>query len=96
MFVNSVEIMSYSVVECSDKGRVTVILNKEDYTKKCNDHLDSGPYIKLQRDPTEKIKREARTKLAILRDNGTIDQSLYFKLKPTDSQAPRFHSSTSG
>ena len=37
------------------------------------------------------MKREARTKLAILRDNGTIDQSLYFKLKPTDSQAPRFY-----
>ena len=66
-------------------------VNKEDYIKKCNDHLDSGPYIKLKKDPTERIIREARTKLAILRDNGTIDQSLYFKLKPTDSQAPRFY-----
>ena len=75
----------------ADKGRATVILNKEDYIKKCNDHLDSGPYIKLQKGPTERIKREARTKLAILRDNGIIDQSLYFKLKPTDSQAPRFY-----
>ena len=73
----------------ADKGRVTVILSKEDYIKKCNDHLDGGPYIKLQKDPTERMKRERRTKLAILRDNGTIDQSLYFKLKPTDSQAPR-------
>ena len=27
----------------ADKGRATVILNKEDYIKKCNDHLDSGP-----------------------------------------------------
>ena len=27
----------------------------------------------------------------ILRDNGIINQSLYFKLKPTDSQAPRFY-----
>ena len=68
-----------------------VILDKEDYIKKCNDYLDSGPYIKLQKDPTERIKREARTKLAILRDNGTIDQSLYFKLKPTDSQALIFY-----
>ena len=75
----------------ADKGRATVILNKEDYIKKCNDHLDSGPYIKLKKDPTERIKREARTKLAILRDNGTIDEPLYFKLKPTDSQVPRFY-----
>ena len=85
------------VAECSERTVLsclepaTVILNKEDYIKKCNDHLDSGPYIKLQKDPTVRIKREARTKLAILRDNGTIDQSLYFKLKPTDSQAPRFY-----
>ena len=75
----------------ADKGWATVILDKEDYIKKCNDYLDSGPYIKLQKDPTERIKREARTKLAILRDNGTIDQSLYFKLKPTDSQALIFY-----
>ena len=45
----------------ADKGRATVILDKEEYIKKCNDHLDSGPYIKLQKDPTERIKREART-----------------------------------
>ena len=38
----------------ADKGRATVILNKEDYIKKCNDHLDSGPYIKLKKDPTER------------------------------------------
>ena len=72
-------------------GRATVILDKEDYIKKCNHHLDSGPYIKLHNDPTERIKRKARTKLAILRENETIDQSLYFKLKPTGSQAPRFY-----
>ena len=75
----------------ADKGQATVVLDKEDYIKKYNNHLDSGPYIKIQKDPTERIKREARTKLAILRDNGSIDQSLYFKLKPTDSQAPRFY-----
>ena len=39
----------------ADKGRATVILNKEDYIKKCNDHLDSGPYIKLLKDPAERI-----------------------------------------
>ena len=37
----------------ADKGRATVILDKEDYIKKCNDHLDSGLYIELQKDPTE-------------------------------------------
>ena len=44
----------------ADKGRATVILNKEDYIKKCNDHLDSGPYIKLQKDLTERIKEKSK------------------------------------
>ena len=74
----------------ADEGQATVILNKRLH-QEMQRHLDSGPYIKLQKDPTEKIKGEARTKLAILRDNGTIDQSLYFKLKPKDSQALRFY-----
>ena len=64
---------------------------KRIYLKKCNDHFDSRSYMKLQEDPTERIKREARTKLEILRDNGTIDQSLYLSLKPTDSQAPKIY-----
>ena len=39
----------------ADKGRPTVFLNKEDYIKKCNDHLDSGFYIELQKDSTQRI-----------------------------------------
>ena len=30
----------------ADKGRATVVLDKEDYIKKCNEHLTSGPYTK--------------------------------------------------
>ena len=29
----------------ADNGRATVILNKEDYIKKCDEHRDSGPYM---------------------------------------------------
>ena len=46
-------------------------------------------YTKIQKDPTESVKKEARQKLSLLKDAGKIDQQLYFKLKPTDSQAPR-------
>ena len=31
----------------ADKGRATVILNKEDYIRKCNQHLENGPYVKI-------------------------------------------------
>ena len=36
-------------------------------------------------------KERSQTKLSLLKDTGKIDQQLYFKLKPTDSQAPRFY-----
>ena len=75
----------------ADKGRSTVILNKQDYINKCQDHLNNDPYTKIQNDPTESVKKEARQKLSLLKDAGKIDQQLYFKLKPTDSQAPRFY-----
>ena len=73
------------------KGRSTVILNKQDYINRCQDHLNNGPYTKIQKDPTESVKKEARQKLSLLKDAGKIDQQLYFKLKLTDSQVPRFY-----
>ena len=75
----------------ADKGRATVILNKEDYIRKCNDHIDNGPYQYLKKDLTESIKREARQKLQRLLDRNIIDKELYWKLKPTDSPAPKFY-----
>ena len=75
----------------ADKGRSIVILNKQDYINKCRDHLNDGPYTKIQKDPTESVKKEARQKLSLLKGAGKMDQQLYFKLKPTDSQAPRIY-----
>ena len=49
------------------------------------------PLHQNSEDPTESVKKEARQKLSLLKDAGKIDQQLYFKLKPTDSQAPRFY-----
>ena len=44
-----------------------------------------------KRSPTESVKKEARQNLSLLKDAEKIDQQLYFKLKPTDSQASRFY-----
>ena len=68
-----------------------MILSKVDYIKKCKEHIESGPYETLKRDPTESIKRECLKKLKSLKDWNIIDQSLYNKLKRTDSPAPRFY-----
>ena len=44
------------VILPADKGRSTVILNREDYLEKCMDHINNGPYQLLKKDPTIKIK----------------------------------------
>ena len=45
------------VILPADKGRSTVILNREDYLEKCMDHIN-GPYQLLKKDPPTKILEE--------------------------------------
>ena len=43
----------------ADKGRVTVVMNKDDYYEKCNELLrDEKTNQKLKSDPTNKFKKE--------------------------------------
>ncbi|CAH1271562.1 FBN3 [Branchiostoma lanceolatum] len=55
------------VILPADKGRLTVVLNKEDYKQKCLDLLsDSNTYLRLgKRDPTSGYKKEL---VAVLQD----------------------------
>ena len=80
-----------SVILPANRGRSTVILNREDYLEKCMDHINNGPYQLLKKDPTTKIKTKTLKQLKLLKDNEFIDNKLYYHLKPTDSPAPRFY-----
>ena len=80
-----------TVILPADKGRSTVILNREDYLEICMDHINNGPYQLLKKDPTTKIKTKTLKQLKVLKDNEFIDNKLYYYLKPTDSPAPRFY-----
>ena len=79
------------VILSADKGRSTVILNREDYLEICMDHINNGPYQLLKKDPTTKIKVKTMKQLKILKNNEFIDNKLYYYLKPTYSPAPRFY-----
>ena len=52
----------------ADKRRATVILNKEYYIRKCNEHLENGPYIKIKKDPTNSVVPQITRKLSVLKD----------------------------
>ena len=71
------------VILSADKGRATVILNRENYFEKCMDHKNNGPYQLLKNDPTTKIKTKALKQLKVLKDNEFIDNIKYYYLKPT-------------
>ena len=79
------------VILPADKGRSTVILNREDYLEKCMDHINNGPYQLLKKDPTTKIKTKTLKQLKVLKDSEFIGNKLYYYLKPTDTPAPRFY-----
>ena len=66
------------VILQADKGRSTVILNREDYLEKCMDHINNTPYQLLKKDPTTKIKTKTLKQLKVLKDNELIYNKLYF------------------
>jgi hypothetical protein len=75
----------------ADKGKCTVILNTEDYMKKCKVLLnDSKTYEKLSRDPTQKYKKQLVAILRDLKDRGSIDDRTWRKMYPTTETPPNF------
>jgi hypothetical protein len=76
----------------ADKGRVTVLLDKEEYISKCHDLLgDNRTYKKLKSDPTEKYKRELISTLRKLKESCNIPYDIYKRMYPTNDQPPRFY-----
>jgi hypothetical protein len=61
-----------------DKGNTIVVMKKEDYNQKMIEHLASGGYRKVQRDPMNKFIRSVS--LAI--KNSSLDETLKKKLTP--------------
>ena len=80
------------IVLPADKGRVTVVIKKEDYLEKCTSLLkDERTYLKMKRDPTSKYKETFVEALQDLKERGVIDKGLYKKLYPTMDQPSQFY-----
>ena len=79
------------VILPADKGRSTVILNREDYLEKCMDHINNGPYQLFKKAPNTKIKANTLKQLKVLKDNEFINNKLYYYLKTTYSPVSRLY-----
>ena len=77
----------------ADKGRCTVILDKEEYHQKCVTILsDTKTYKTLgKRNPTHGYKTELVKILTRIQTEGQIDQRGYFSVYPTTETPPKFY-----
>ena len=80
------------MVLTANKGRVRVVMKKEEYLEKCNNLLkDEKTYLKLKRDPASKYRDKFVDAIEDLKERGVIDKGLYKKLYPTTDQPLRFY-----
>ena len=55
-----------------DKGTVTVVMDREEYTEKIQSMLDNGTYKKLERDPPCTVERKVAKMLIKCEKDGHI------------------------
>ena len=80
------------VILPADKGRTTVILNKQDYHNKVKALLDdTNTYEKLTSDPTRAIKNKLIQTLKEWRKEERIPNYLYNQLYLTAENVPKFY-----
>ena len=78
----------------ADKGKATVVMDKEEYEKKMQDMLsDQKTYRELKSDPTEKYRKKLISTLKRLKEEKKITQDQYSHLYPTESVTPRIYGS---
>jgi hypothetical protein len=76
----------------ADKGRSTVLLDRDTYNEKVNTLLSDGKtYARLDKDPTKQFKSELKGILKELKEEGAIDNTLYYKLNPTACDKPKLY-----
>ncbi len=76
----------------ADKGRATVVLNKQDYHEKITTLLsDTNTYEKLEKDPTGRYKRKLVNKLSTCNKEGKFSTQLYHKIYATSEAPPKLY-----
>lgn len=80
------------VVLNSDKGNMTVILDKETYIDKVKELLsDELTYKSINKDPTESIQRKSNELIKRMYENGHIDKNEKFRLTSYNAVSPKIY-----
>lgn len=80
------------IVTKSDKGGVTVVMNKQDYIDLSYNQLSDERYYKMiPRDPTNTIEQKINKTISSLKNNHFIDERVAKSLMSYDSVCPKFY-----
>ncbi len=80
--------VSIGTILPADKGRATVLMNKEEYYSKVNQLIQSGTYTLVQKDPTKNQETIISHELKNLEREDKIPTMLYNRLRPTGCRPP--------
>jgi hypothetical protein len=76
----------------ADKGRVTVVMDSEEYHSKVNELLsDQNTYEKLSTDPTNKYKTKLTKLIRGWKDEDKITRQTWQSMYPTAAETPKFY-----
>ena len=77
----------------ADKGRATVVMDRQDYEQKiCLLLDDSHTYKKLSKDPSQCLERKMNAMLLELKRKGSLSEQLYSHLHSSAGQTPPLYS----
>ena len=80
------------IIGCSDKGNVTTIMYKNEYTNYVEQMLtDNDTYLTLKKDPTAQYQTEANNLIKYLQSKQMISKDTGTKLIKHNSTAPRLY-----
>lgn len=91
MALKELQKMEDVVILPADKGNATVLMNKDEYTTKMKDTLDTPTYKELKKDPTAAQEAKIGKVLRELVKKNKMNDALYNKLRPSGCQPPRIY-----
>ncbi|XP_063684382.1 uncharacterized protein LOC134818673 [Bolinopsis microptera] len=75
----------------ADKGNATVVLTHDQYITKVTDHLSSGSYTLLTKDPTQSVTTKLQKVLKKLHTDKKITTDLYHKMRNLHPRWPQLY-----
>ena len=79
------------VILKADKGNATVVMNREEYHRKCVALLQPPTYTTLTKDQTKKTERKVVKALKESKTDKVINKPMFERLRQTSSKAPQFY-----